>query len=303
MGRRPGRLLLVSLLLVAGAAEARAASFPPELLFRFVSTARVTVHYHQGVETLARQAATLATEILERHEARYGMRVGRVQLVLADVDDDPNGFASPLPYPLVHVRAVAPDGSDDFGNYDDWLRLVLTHELTHIVHLNEARGLVRVGRKVLGRAPYLFPNASTPTWMVEGLAVYEETQGTAFGRGRNPDVRMVMRMAALQDDFVGEDQAVAGLDRWPAGEAAYFFGEAFLADLAQRLGPGVLPELARVHSGRVIPFLDELTARKVTGAGFHQRWQDWRLAARETFARQAGAIRARGITASRALTT
>ncbi|PYQ53305.1 MAG: hypothetical protein DMF78_09225 [Acidobacteria bacterium] len=303
MGRRPARLLLVSLLLVAGAARAHAASFPPQLRFRSVSTDRVTVHFHQGLEAMARQAATLATEILERHEARYGMRVGHVQVVLADVDDDPNGFASPLPYPLVHVRAVAPDGSDEFGNYDDWLRLVLTHELTHIVHLNEARGLVRAGRKVLGRAPYLFPNASTPTWMVEGLAVYEETQGTAFGRGRNPDVRMVMRMAALEEDFIGEDQAVSGLDRWPAGEAAYFFGEAFLADLAQRLGPDVLPELARVHSGRVIPFLDELTARKVTGAGFHQRWQDWSLAARESFAREARAISARGLTASRALTT
>ena len=143
MGRRPARLLLVSLLLVAGAARAHAASFPPQLRFRSVSTDRVTVHFHQGLEAMARQAATLATEILERHEARYGMRVGHVQVVLADVDDDPNGFASPLPYPLVHVRAVAPDGSDEFGNYDDWLRLVLTHELTHIVHLNEARGMVR----------------------------------------------------------------------------------------------------------------------------------------------------------------
>ena len=56
---------------------------------------------------MARRAATLATEILERHEARYGVHVGRVQLVLADVEDDPNGFASPLPYPLVQVRAVA----------------------------------------------------------------------------------------------------------------------------------------------------------------------------------------------------
>jgi Tol biopolymer transport system component len=303
MGRRPNRLLVTASLLLAGAAAARAASFPPELRFRSVSADRVTVHFHQGLEGMARRAATLATEILPRNEARFGVHVGRVNLVLSDVEDDPNGFATPLPYPLVHVRAVAPDGSEDFGNYDDWLRLVLTHELTHVVHLDEARGVVRFGRKVLGRAPFLFPNASTPTWMVEGLATYEETQGTAFGRGRNPDVRMVLRMAALEDDFLTEDGAVAGLDRWPGGQAAYFFGEAFLADLAERAGPSVLPDLARVHSGRVLPYLDEFTARKVTGSTFHALWTEWRASAGAAFARDAEEVRARGLTASRALTT
>lgn len=304
MGPRPGRVLFFLLLfLLAGAAAARAAYFPPGLRFRSVSTGRVTVHYHQGLEAMARRAATLATAILERHEARYGVHVGRVQLVLADVEDDPNGFASPLPYPLVHVRAVAPDGADDFGNYDDWLRLVLTHELTHIVHLDEARGLLHTGRKILGRAPFLFPNASTPTWMVEGLATYEETRGTAFGRGRNPDVRMVLRMAALEDKFLGEDQAVGGLDRWPSGQASYFFGEAFLADLTQKAGPAVLPDIARVHSGRVIPFLDEYSARKVTGSTFQALWTQWRLSARAAFQEEAERIQAHGLTPSRALTT
>jgi hypothetical protein len=303
MGRRAGRLLITAFLILAGAAAASAASFPPDLRFRSVSTDRVTVHFHQGLESMARRAAALATEILERHEARYGLHVGRVNLVLADVEDDPNGFATPLPYPLVHVRAVAPDGSDDFGNYDDWLRLVLTHELLHVVHLDEGRGIVRAGRKVLGRAPFLFPNEFTPTWMIEGLATYEETQGTAFGRGRNPDVRMVLRMAALDDALVGEDGAVAGLDRWPAGQGAYFFGDGFLADLAARSGPAVLPALARVHSGHLLPFLDEYTARKVTGSTFHALWTQWRRSAKGAFEQEAEPVRARGLTRSRALTT
>ena len=39
-------------------------------------------------------------------------------------------------------------------------------------------------------------------------------------------------MAALEGDFPSEDQAVYGLDRWPAGQATYLFGEAFLRDLS-----------------------------------------------------------------------
>src|SRR3989442_687425 len=95
------RAAVLAMLVLAEAAAVRAASFPPHLRFRSVSTSRVTVHYHQGLEAMARQAAALATEILAVHEARYGVSAGRVQIVLSDVDDDPNGFASPLPYPLV----------------------------------------------------------------------------------------------------------------------------------------------------------------------------------------------------------
>ncbi|HEY7512448.1 MAG TPA: hypothetical protein VIG50_19465, partial [Vicinamibacteria bacterium] len=293
---------VAAVLLAVLAVPARAASFPPELRFRSVSTGRVTVHYHQGLEAMAREAAALATELLAGQEARYAVRVGRVQVVLADVEDEPNGFASPLPYPLVHVRAVAPRGADEFGNHDGWLRLVLTHELAHIVHLEQARGLVHAGRRLLGRAPFLFPNGATPTWMVEGLATFEETETTAFGRGANPDVRMVLRMEALARGLPRLDQAVGGLDRWPGGSAPYLFGESFLRYLSVRYGPETLPDLARVHAERPIPFLDDLTAQKVTGATFQSRWDEWRAHAGAELQAEGARLRARGLTASRPLT-
>jgi hypothetical protein len=296
------RLFLCWLLWLLPAGGAVAASFPPHLRFRSVSTPRITVHYHQGLEPLARQAASLAHEILERHEARYGVRVGHVHLVVADVEDDPNGFATTLPYPLVNVRMAAPRGADDFGNHDGWLRMVLTHELAHVVHLDQAHGIIRFGRKVLGRAPYLFLNFTTPGWMIEGLATYEETEGTAFGRGRNPDSRMIRRMASLEGDFLREDEAALGLDRWPSGSGLYLFGEGFLRDLSARSGPETLPALARVHSGRPLPYLDERTSRMVTGASFHDQWKVWRQRSREAFDQEADEILSRGVTESVALT-
>src|SRR5438093_3972545 len=296
------RATVLALTALAAAPAAQAASFPPHLRFRSVSTSRVTVHYHQGLEAMARQAAACATEILAAHERRYAVRAGRVQIVLADVEDDANGFASPLPYPLVHMRAVAPHGNDELGNYHDWLDVLLSHELAHIVHLGEAHGLVRAARHVFGRAPFLFPNATSPTWIVEGLATYEETEETPFGRGRNPDSRMVLRMAALEGDFPGEDRPVAGLDRWPDGQASYLFGEAFLNDLTDRFGEATLPELARVHSGRLVPYMADLTAQRVTGTTFHALWQDWEKRSRAAFEEEAQPRRARGLTASTPLT-
>src|SRR3990172_2113995 len=179
---RPLPLMAAVLLLalLAWAGPLAAAIYPPGYRFRTLSTDRVSVHFHDPLESMAREAAAIATEILLGHERRYGQRVGRVQLVLVDVDDQPNGYASPLPFPLVNVRAVAPDGSDGFGNHEGWLRLVLAHELAHTVHLEQAGGLWRLGRRLLGRAPFLFPNTFAMSWMIEGLATYEETQLTAF---------------------------------------------------------------------------------------------------------------------------
>jgi hypothetical protein len=204
---------------------------------------------------------------------------------------------------VIQIRASSPDGSDQFGNLESWLKLVLTHELAHSVHLEQARGVIQIGRKIFGRAPFLFPNALTPTWLIEGLAAYEETEGTAFGRGRNPDSRMVLRMAALEEKFPHQDQAVLGFDKWPAGQAAYLFGESFLRDVTARSGPSTLPDLARTQSGKIVPFLDDLTSREVTGVTFHGQWQDWKATSTKGFAREAEDRRARGLTVSRALTT
>lgn len=290
-------------LALACAAPLGAASFPPEYRFRTLRGARASVHFHQGLEPMAREAAAIADELIAQYEKRYGYRLGRVQMVLADEEDDPNGFSTPLPYPMVHLRAAAPDGSDEFGNLESWLRLLLTHELAHNIHIDQARGIFRLGRRVLGRAPFLFPNAVSPQWLIEGLATYEETERTAFGRGRNPDSLMVRRMAALRGEYPRDDQVTTGLDRWPLGQAQYLFGEAFARDLSVRFGEDTLPRIARVHSGWPLPFFDEITGLRVTGKTFHHRWAELVHAEKEQFAAEARRLETLGLTASEPLTT
>jgi Tol biopolymer transport system component len=299
---RLGVVFVAAALLMAAALPA-AATFPPEYHFRSVTSARVTIHFHEGLEPMAREAAAMADEILAGYERRYRYHIGRVQLVLADDEDDPNGFTTPLPYPLVHLRAAAPDASEDFGNLESWLRLLLTHELAHSIHLDQARGIVRAGRSVFGRAPFLFPNALTPQWLIEGLATYEETEGTAFGRGRNPDSLMIRRMAVLENAYPREDRATTGLEDWPFGQAPYLFGEGFLRDLTMRFGSITLPLIAHVHAGWPIPFFDELTGHRVTGGSFHVRWREFMRSEAQTFEAEAARIRARGLTDSCAWTT
>ena len=67
---------------------------------------------------------------------------------------------------------------------------MLTHELTHIVHLDLARRAPLVMRRIFGRAPLwllIFPNTLPnvwgPNWVKEGLATYAESDpGKGWGR-------------------------------------------------------------------------------------------------------------------------
>jgi hypothetical protein len=153
--------------------------------------------------------------------------------------------------------------------------MVITHELTHIVHIEQAGGLYGFGRRIFGRAPFLFPDALQPTWFIEGLAVREETKGTAFGRGRQTFTKMVVDEAARSGQLERLDQATLGLDRWPLGNAAYLFGEEFLNSLETRYGEGSARDIALAHGRSFHPYQDSRTFRATTGESLGSLWRDF----------------------------
>ncbi len=253
--------------------EGGAASVPPRFRFKTIESGRIRVHFHLEVEAAARRTMALALEVLPRLEERYRVRVPSLDIVVDDARDSPNGLASSFPYPYVEIRAASPDGAES-GPTESWLRLVVTHELTHIVHIEQARGIYGFGRHLLGRAPFLFPDAFQPTWFIEGLAVREETRGTAFGRGRHTFTRMLVDEAARDGQLERLDQATLGLDVWPFGNAVYLFGEEFLSWLEEGYGPESTRDISVSHSSS-LPYLDERTFRKVTGQSLTALWREF----------------------------
>src|SRR5262249_8567804 len=147
------------------------------------------------------------------------------------------------------IYAVWPPGSE--FDADDWLRLVFTHEFTHIVHLDRSRSWARAIRTVFGRTPIAFPNVFLPTCQVEGLAVYEESAITAAGRPDVGEFRAITDEAARQRALQPLDRVNGGLTDWPAGQAAYAYGLAFHQYLADRFGAEKLGALGDATSGRV----------------------------------------------------
>jgi hypothetical protein len=267
-------LLLIVCLCVATLAPA-ATRVDPALRFRRVSTPHFVIYFHQGEDRLAERLATIAEETWRALQTALGHEPPRrTHVVLADQTEIANGWATPLPYDTIMLTASWPQGSEFIGNTDDWLRLVFTHEFTHIVHLDRSRGWARAARIVFGRIPVAFPNLFLPTWQIEGIATYFESAISGEGRLHALDFREVERAPARLGLLFPLDRANGGLTAWPAGLAPYAYGLGFHQYLSDRFGADRLGVLAARTAGRV-PFTGSRSFKPVFGESLGALWSDY----------------------------
>jgi Tol biopolymer transport system component len=270
------RAIAAVLLLVASVSHPADAAnrYDPRFRFRTLTTPRFNIYFHQGEESLAQRLAVIAEEVADRTARELGTPNARVHVILVAQNDMPNGWAIPAPYNLIEITPAAPPGESSIGNTDDWLRLVFSHEYTHIVHLDKARGWIGGLRRVFGRSPLFYPNLFLPLWQIEGLATYNESLLT--GRGRVPagDFRVIVSRAAAERRFDPLDRVNGGLIDWPGGTAQYAYGAYFHQYLADRFGPESIARLADDTSGR-LPYFGVRGFRKVFGRSLGDLWNDF----------------------------
>ena len=269
----------VAICVLASAVAHGSTRYDPRLRFRTISTARFDIHFHQGEEELARRLARVIEKTAADVDAIVGAAVGRVQVILVDQHDLSNGWATPLPYNTIEISVAAPRAEESIGNTDDWLRLVFSHEYTHIAHLSRAGGWIRGLRKGFGRLPLLFPNLYEPIWGIEGIATWQESMATGGGRVRAGDFRLLLDRAAAASRFEPLDRVNGGNVDWPSGATPYLYGAFFHQYLADRYGADTLRALADETSRR-LPYLGSRAFKKVYGRSLGELWRDFELAAK-----------------------
>ena len=198
------------MLTLLSASVIHAASFPTELRFRTLKGPHLSVHYPRGLEVPARRALSLGEELLARHQARYGGRIRRVQVVLADVDDDPNGFASPAALPTgPPARWSRPAGPTSSAT----TRLAAPGAGARA----GARGPPRPGARMVRRGARRARPRAVP--LPQRRDAHLDDRGAGHLRGdrshrlrarRDPDARMVLRMEALDARAAPRGRARAG---------------------------------------------------------------------------------------------
>lgn len=274
-----GTALAVALAALLAWVPGAGAQGPPHATWRTLETEHVRVTFPEGYEALGREAAARA----ERAYRALSERLvdppdGAVEILLTDHVDASNGSASVAPYPRVVVFARPPVDGFALSYFDDWLELVITHELAHVFHLDVTGPLGEVLRTVFGRVPAVwpfFPNRGTPRWTVEGLATWYESALTRSGRVKGTHHAMAVRAALLEGRFEGLGQVSGESPVWPAGDRPYIYGSLFFEHLLDEHGPERMGDFVEAVGDQLVPYRVNAAARKAFGVSFSDAWEAW----------------------------
>ncbi|HJP61231.1 MAG TPA: hypothetical protein VJ865_14585, partial [Gemmatimonadaceae bacterium] len=267
-------LFAAALILIA--AGDSSAQLAPNADWRTIHTKHFRVHFAPALEQEARRAAVNAERAYAQLSTELVPPRGIVDLVVSDDVDYVNGYATPYPTNRIVVYAHPPTDASGLRDYEDWNALVVTHELTHIFHLDRTRGIWRLGQAIFGRNPLLFPNLYEPRWVLEGLAVYFESRMTGVGRLESAEHLMTARAAALANRIPTLQELSPGTSRFPGGEVIYIYGSLLFDYLSRTRGPQSVRDFVEIGAATPVPFILTVTSRKAFGISFQTAWEQWR---------------------------
>ncbi len=243
--------------------------------WRTTQTEHFSIHYLPEIAEPISHLVEMVEPIHAKITSKYKwVPKGKVHVVVTDNMDESNGLSTPIPYNSIYLYIAPPTDDSALDYYDDWLKLLFTHEFTHTVHIDMVGGLNTILRNIFGRI--IVPNGAQQQWAIEGLAELEETDETTKGRGRSPFVEMFIRTVSLENKFLGIDRATYWQDSYPFGNAAYFYGIKFYQYLVKRYGREKITELTKSTSDSIIPAFFNFKTKKVFGKSFSRLWQEWR---------------------------
>ncbi len=296
------RRAVLATLCLAAAAVARAQPYDPAFRWRTLDTPRFRIHFHQGEEELAQDVAREAERAHALLSPKLGYDPRRTEIVVSDDQDDANGSATPVPYDTIRLYAVPPSSFSELQDYRDWLRQLVAHEYTHILHLDNIGGFPALVNGVFGKLwP---PNGLLPSFMLEGLAVLNESEGDPrAGRNGSAFFDMEARALALDGPFPRLDEAANPFLRWPLGDIPYLLGGRFMGFLQARYGPGAIAGFAAEQGSATWPYAPSSAGRRWFGGNdFSTLWAEYGDAERSYAEGRRAFVRTRPVTTATPLT-
>ena len=275
--RPKAHILRVQIALAICAGTALGQGVPPDESWRTLDTEHFRIHFPEHLKALGRRAAERAEWAYARLSEEFleGPR-GTIDLVVSDHADVSNGFATVWPSNRIVIYARPPVDHFGLAYFDDYLKNVIAHEVTHIFHID------RVGRynlrQVFGRVPLpvgAFPAYTLPRWVHEGIATWYESALTGTGRVEGTFHDMVLRTATREGRFESLAQAGGNSPQWPGGTRSYAYGSLFFDHLIKKYGRDRMAAFVKAVEEQPIPYRLNAAGRRAFGVTLSSAWQAW----------------------------
>jgi hypothetical protein len=253
--------------------------------------------YEQSTRDFLDQVVAYNEAVLKMYELSFGWRLDeRLDLVLTSPNQQiANAFATLWPN-LKTVWYPSGAGMLEEMAESSWLLALSTHESAHLYQLNAKRGwnenLAKVFRNAFVISPFIWPvfihpNAFTPTFMLEGNAVFNESRLNLGGRLHSGEARALVTAQIAAGD-IDPARLINDDFRFPFLQEAYLQGGYFNAFLAQKYGvdktnqffvsqgshylwPLILNQTFRAHFGESYPQLIREYVRWMNGFARNQQ--------------------------------
>lgn len=219
------------------------------------------------------------------YDQSFGWRLDERQdlILLSSRQQVTNAYATIIP----NIKSVwYPSGGAflEDSAASSWALILDAHETAHLYQLNAKADLPAAVTKVVGNSlmPFFFfwpiflhPNAFTPTFLVEGNAVLNESRINMGGRLHSGEARALV-LAQIKAGDIDPARLINDQFRFPFGQVAYLQGGYFQAHLASKYGIEKTNQFFRAQAEHYLwPLILNQTFRDHFGASYPQEIREY----------------------------
>ncbi|TDT67409.1 hypothetical protein EV215_1963 [Hypnocyclicus thermotrophus] len=206
----------------------------------------------------------------------------KIKIIINDAGTYSNGYANSLDNSIT-IYANTPSTTTEFGYMNDWERLVSVHEFTHIAQINNMDNNYTILNKFNS---YIKPNMFVPNWIIEGIAVINESKIDRFdGRLNTGYFDALINAKVNYNDFPNLLEMNYYHDSFPSGQY-YLYGSKFLDFLEKKYDSKTLTSFFDKQGknyfatsfGIFFPMFGiDNSAKKSFGKPFKDLYNEWKL--------------------------
>lgn len=184
-----------------------------------------------------------------------------------------NGNATVFPTNIINLYNFPANNLEHLISLEDWLQGLIFHEFIHVIHLDQTRDFLEVGRNIFGTIAKIPPGV-VPRWFTEGIAVWGESHFLAKGRLQNDLLNKDLWILLKNEKSCSTIDCLDTPLGYPHGQLAYWAGGHFMNYLENKKA-GTIKCLVFENSKR-IPFFLNGPFEECAGAPAQELFHEFR---------------------------